>query len=154
MTSSIGYTAIHTEGGLLPVDLLNRIAAGDTSVGGLSDADYHLAPGERISEQIARAWSRLLPAWRRFAAELETLPEGDPAAGATRERWLQPLFHELGQGRLLSTKAIEIEGRSYPVSHMWGHVPIHLVGVGTSLDRRQAGVRGAATVCTAWSRSY
>jgi hypothetical protein len=145
VTSHIGYTAIHTEGGLLPVDLLSRVAAGDTTVGGLSPGDYHLAPGERISEQITRAWSRLLPAWRRFAADLESLPVDDPAAGVTRERWLQPLFHELGQGRLLPTKALEVEGKAYPISHMWGHVPIHLVGVGTSLDRRQAGVRGAAT---------
>jgi hypothetical protein len=145
MSTPVAYVAIHTEGGLLPVDLLNRVAAGESTVRGLKEADYHLAPGERLSEQIARAWSRLLPAWRRFAAELDSLQEGDPAAGATRERWLQPLFHELGQGRLLPTKALDVEGKSYAISHLWGQIPIHLVGVGTSLDRRQPGVRGAAT---------
>lgn len=145
MTAPAAYTAIRTEGGLLPVDLLSRVAAGDPTVGGLKDADYHLAPGERIGEQITRAWNRLVEAWRRFASELDNLPEGDPAAGATRERWLQPLFHELGQGRLLPHRAIDIDGKAYPISHMWGRIPIHLVGAGTSLDRRQAGVRGAAT---------
>jgi hypothetical protein len=145
MTAPVAYTAIRTEGGLLPADLLNRIAAGDTTVGGLTDSNYHLAPGERLGEQITRAWNRLLPAWTRFAAELDALPEGDPAGGATRERWLQPLFHELGQGRLLPTRALTIDGKNYPISHMWGKIPIHLVGARTSLDHRQAGVRGAAT---------
>lgn len=145
MSESSGFSAIRTEGGLLPADLLTRVRGGDASLPGLAPSDYHLAPGERLSEQIARSWSRLVPLWRRFAADLEALAAGDPAAGATRERWLHPLFDELGYGRLVTARALEIEGKTYPVSHWRGRVPIHLVGAGTSLDRRQAGVRGAAS---------
>lgn len=145
MSELSGFSAIRTEGGLLPADLLARVRGSDVSLRGLTGADYHLAPGERISEQIARSWSRLVRLWRRFAADLETLTAGDPAAGATRERWLHPLFDELGYGRLVTARALEIDGKSYPVSHWRGRVPIHLVGAGTSLERRQAGVRGAAS---------
>src|SRR5262249_39210787 len=62
----------------------------------------------------------------------------------TRERWLLPLFQELDFGRLTTAKAIEVDGRSYPVSHGWGHVPIHLVGSHIDIDRRTPGATGAA----------
>lgn len=62
----------------------------------------------------------------------------------TRERWLLPLFSELGYGRLLTTKALEVEGKTYPISHGWQHTPMHLVGCQVDLDRRAAGVAGAS----------
>lgn len=145
MSSASGFSAIRTEGGLLPADLLSRLAGPDAALPGLSTADYHLAPGERSTEAIARSWNRLVPLWRRFATVLEGLGEGDPAAGATRDGWLYPLLDELGYGRPAPTKALEIEGKSYPISHLRGRLPLHLVGAGTSLERRQAGVRGAAS---------
>lgn len=145
MSESGGFSAIRTEGGLLPADLLTRVRGGDTSLPGLTPTDYHLAPGERLGEQIARSWSRLVPLWRRFATELDELSNGGPAAGATRDKWLYPLFDELGYGRIVAARAFEVEGKNYPVSHWRGRVPIHFVGAGTSLERRQAGVRGAAS---------
>ena len=62
----------------------------------------------------------------------------------TRERWLLPLFEELGYGRLVQQPAIEIDGKSFPVFSRWQHTPIHLVGCGVKLDRRTPGVEGAA----------
>jgi hypothetical protein len=50
----------------------------------------------------------------------------------------------LGYGRLQASRAVDINGRSYPVSHAWQHVPIHLVGRNIDLDHRTAGVAGAA----------
>ncbi len=145
MSSTGGFSAIRTEGGLLPADLLNRVAGHDAGLAGLSTSDYHLAPGERLTEAIARSWNRLVPLWRRFATVLDVLDPSDPAAGATRDGWLYPLLDELGYGRPASTRSLEIEGKSYPISHLRGRLPLHLVGAGTSLDRRQAGVRGAAS---------
>ena len=40
----------------------------------------------------------------------------------------------------------EIGGRTYAINRFFGPVPVHLVGCGLSLDRRAAGVRGAAAV--------
>src|SRR5207237_10353270 len=68
----------------------------------------------------------------------------DPATTVTRERWLLILFSELGFGRLQTARAVEISGRTYAVSHEWGHVPIHLIGARIDLDRRTSRVAGAA----------
>jgi hypothetical protein len=75
---------------------------------------------------------------------LEKLPSNDPGTSLTRERWLLPFFQELGYGRLPLGKAIELEDKSYPISHIWSHVPIHLVGCRVDLDRRTPGIAGAA----------
>jgi hypothetical protein len=138
------FATIRTEGALLPADLLARIAEGDPQVPGLAPDDYHLLPGEKINEATNRAWNRLLGAWTAFRAAMARRPPGDPATGETRDRWLLPLFQELGYGRLTPTRALDVDGKSFPVSHGWGHVPIHLVGAGVDLDRRTAGVAGAA----------
>lgn len=45
---------IRSEGGLLPADLLARVAALDRDLGGLAVSDFHLAPNERLGEAIAR----------------------------------------------------------------------------------------------------
>jgi hypothetical protein len=35
------FAVIHTEGALLPIDLLQRIVAGDKGLGGLAPAEYN-----------------------------------------------------------------------------------------------------------------
>src|SRR5205807_1053635 len=103
-----------------------------------------LPPGERLNEAISRSWNRLVAAWATFRDALARLPEGAPATTETRERWLLVLIGELGFGRLQPARGLEMDGRAYPVSHLWGAVPIHLVGAGVSLDRRTPGQAGAA----------
>lgn len=44
------FTTVKTEGGLLPADLLQRIAEG-RNVEGLRPEDYHLLLGERLNER-------------------------------------------------------------------------------------------------------
>ncbi|HEY7985218.1 MAG TPA: N-6 DNA methylase, partial [Ktedonobacterales bacterium] len=140
------FTTVRTEGALIPADLLTRIAAGGPDLDGLTPEDYHLY-GERINEATNRAWNRAVGAWEAFKAARAGWPAGDPGTTGTRERWLLPLFQELGYGRLQAARAVERDGQSYPISHLWGaHVPIHLVGAGVDLDRRTPGVAGAARV--------
>ncbi len=138
------FSAIRTEGALLPADFLLKVSEGDPSMPGLSPSDYHLLENERLNEAINRSWNRLVPAWKALkkALKMENMP--GPLTGVTRERWLLPLFQELGYGRLTPSKAIEIEGKTYPISHFWNNVPIHLLGVDIDLDRRTPGVHGAA----------
>ena len=142
------FTTIHSEGAILPPDLLQRIAEGSPRAGGLDglrpEEDYHLARGERLNEAINRSWNRLLGAWAAFRGQAERLGAGDPGTTLTRERWLLPLFQELGYGRLATARAVELDGKSYAVSHAWAAVPIHLAGFRVSLDTRTAGVAGAA----------
>lgn len=138
------FRAVHTEGGLLPADLLQRIAAGDRALDGLDPAAYHVDTRERLNEAIARSWSRLIDAWRIFEEARAALPADDAASGVTRERWLQVVFAELGYGRLVQRPAVEVDGRSFAVFSEWNDIPIHLVGAGVGLDARAHGVRGAA----------
>ncbi len=141
MTGSL--TCLRVAGGLLPPDVVAGVLTG--SVDGLRSGDFHLA-GEAPREAAARTWTHLLGVWRRFREELARLPEGDPAVGLTRERWLTALLAELGYGRVPTTGAggLQVEGRSYPVSHLWSATPVHLLGWGVDLDRRTPGVPGAA----------
>lgn len=138
------FTTIRTEGGLLPADLLARVAAQDRDVPGVRPTDYHLVQGESFGERVTRSWNRLTGAWKGFSSALASLPPNDPGTTLTRERWLLPLFEELGYGRLQTARAEDVDGRSFPISHAWRQAPIHLVGARVPLDRRTPGVRGAA----------
>ncbi len=140
------YTTLKTEGAILPRDIIQRIADYDKSLGGLTPESYHLGKTEKINEATNRAWNRLVGAWAGFRQTREKLSETDIGTRVTREQWLLPLFQELGYGRLLTTKAIEFEDRQYPISHIWQHAPIHLVGCKVDLDKRTAGVAGAAKI--------
>jgi len=138
------FTTIRTEGALLPAEILRRIVEGDRKLEGLDPESYHLEKTEKINEAVNRSWFRCLGAWRTFRAAAEKLPDADTGTTLTRERWLLILFQELGYGRLLVSKSQEIGGAAYPISHIWHHTPIHLVGFRQELDRRTPGVAGAA----------
>lgn len=135
---------VRTEGGLLPPDLLERVRALDRKLPGLDEAAYGLRRGERFGEAITRSWNNLVGDWATLQRELATVGPDDPATTPTRERWLLPLFEELGYGRLASSRAVEVEGKTYPVSHAFELIPLHLVGANVPLDRRSRGVAGAA----------
>src|SRR6202022_4300433 len=53
-----------------------------------------------------------------------------------------PLFTELGFGRLPSSKAFEKNGKKYAISHLWEHVPVHLVSSSLELDTYSLRTRG------------
>ncbi|MBN8595973.1 MAG: N-6 DNA methylase [Anaerolineae bacterium] len=136
------FTTIRTEGALLPADLLQRITEG-TTLDGLTPESYH-RPGEKLNEVINRSWNALQGIWASFRTAQARLPEGDSGTTLTRERWLLPLFRELDYGRLPTAPAAEIDGRSYPISHAWEQVPVHLVSYKLDLDKRTPGATGAA----------
>ena len=140
------FVTVKTSGLLLPVDLLARVVDDDPELPGLTRSAYHLVGSERLSEAVARSWNVCLAAWRSYRESAAGLAESDAGTSLTRERWLLPLFQELGYGRLQTSRAIEIDEKSYPVSHVWNDsVPIHLVSFRYALERRTAGVTGAAT---------
>ena len=63
------FTTVRTEGAILPADLLQRIADGDSGLEGLKPEDFHRA-GERLNEVINGAWNRLLGQWQTFQSAL------------------------------------------------------------------------------------
>lgn len=139
------FVTVRSEGGLLPSDLLQKLAIGSGDLGGLKPENYHLAANERINEAVARSWTRLLAVWQAFDEARSKLPEEDRGTTLTREKWLLILFQEFGYGRLPLAKDLETDSKSYPISHYWNHSPIHLVGFRTDLDRRTPRAVGAAS---------
>ncbi|MDR7252265.1 hypothetical protein J2X46_001241 [Nocardioides sp. BE266] len=144
--SQSSYVGVRIEGGLLPAGLLSRLATSRTPVAGYDSQDYGLAAGESVREAANRVWAYLRTAWVGYRDALERLPESDRGTTLTRDRWLQILLDQLGYGRVAPTPAggITVDGKSFPVSHLWGPVPIHLLGARIELDRLTAGAAGAA----------
>ncbi len=163
------FQAIRSEGGLLPSDLLRRIVDPASKVPGVEPATYGLPAGERINEAITQSWNRLRRHWAEFRALVPAsgeprgassradlaLPHSSTPArpspgaegahtGLTNDKWSLPLLRELGFGFLPTTPAPTLDGKSYAIRRFAGSTPIHLVGCSVSLDRRSAGVRGAA----------
>jgi hypothetical protein len=138
------FTTIRSEGALLPTDFLLRIAEGDRDVAGLQPEAYHLQEREKLSEATTRSWNRLLGFWSAFQSASVSLKVGDAATGLTRDKWLLPLFQELGYGRLPAGSGFDINGKKYPISHTWQNTPIHLLGRNVDLDKPTKGVAGAA----------
>lgn len=142
------FVAVRIEGGVLPSEVLTRVvsARGDSNLPGMGSVDYHLAAGETVREAANRVWAYLTGAWAAYRDELAKLPEGDPATRLTRERWSLLLLDQLGYGRVPTTNGgMSADGKTFPVSHQWGPVPIHLLGAGVRVDSRTAKVAGAAT---------
>jgi hypothetical protein len=145
MKRTQNFQTIRSEGGLLPPDLLRRVLDPKAKLEGVAPEDYGLPQSERLNEAITQSWNRLRKHWVEFRTAASGLAEGEPGTGLTNDKWSLPLLRELDFGPLPTTPARQIAERSYAISRFLGPVPIHLVGCGVSLDRRAAGVRGAAS---------
>jgi hypothetical protein len=138
------FETIRSEGGLLPPDLLRRVLDPRAKVPGTEPEAYGLARGERLNEAITQSWNRLRRHWKEFREDARNLPDGDPGEGLTNDKWSIPVLRDLGFGMLPTAAGPEIAGRTYAIKRFFGATPVHLVGCGVNLDKRAAGVRGAA----------
>jgi hypothetical protein len=138
------FSAVHTIGGLLPADMLVRISEGK-DVSGSGPADYRVVGARSVPDDAERHWDYLKSIWLELRQKLPVAAEAqapaDPTALAVRD-WLEPLFNALGFGRLTAVGAAGIStddgSKTFPISHSWQHVPIHLVGWNAKLDTRSA----------------
>jgi len=142
-----GLQAIRVEGGIVPPTLFQHMQADDIGdPTSRSAASYHLVGRESIRDAANRSWTYLVGAWQswREAQAKEPAAFASTNGALVRERWLLVLIQELGYGRLAPhSGGITVDEHTYPVSHLWQQVPIHLVGPGVDLDRRHPGVTGA-----------
>ncbi len=131
------FHTVSSDGVLFPHDFLCQIIQREPQLEGLSEASYHL-DGEKLNEAISRSWARLLQKWH-LAYDTH---RADKFCKDLKEAWLFPFFFELGYGRLPSIKPLEKDGKKYPISHLWEHVPIHLVTSLEELDTYSPRSRG------------
>lgn len=139
------FSAVHTIGGLLPADMLVRISEG-RDVEGSKPADYDIFGSRSVPDEAERHWDYLKSVWKELRGKLPVAPEAETPAdptGLAIRQWLEPLFAELSFGRLTALGASGIEAddgtKTFAISHLWTHVPIHLIAWNTRLDTRPGG---------------
>ncbi|MCX4390539.1 N-6 DNA methylase [Micromonospora peucetia] len=138
------FTAVHTIGGLLPADMLVRISEG-RDVPGSKPADYRVVGARSVQNDAERHWDWLKAVWKDLRGTLPAAPEADTPAdptGLAAAQWLEPLFTAFGFGALspIGTAGITADdgGKTFPISHRWNHVPVHLAPWNATLDKRPA----------------
>ena len=150
------FTTVQTSGLLLPVDLLARIVDGDPSLPGLTPDAYHLNAGERLNEAAARAWNTCVGNWKAFREAARKLPASDQGTTLTRDKWLLPLFRELGYGWLQANKAASTSTAKPTRSATSGRDMSRCISCRSSM-RSTGGRRGPperpSGARTAWCRS-
>ena len=103
------YTAIITEGGLLPADMLQAIAEGERSeVAGQRPEDFGLAKGRRMSDEIASAWGAVRAQWLVFQSFMDRRRPTESVTTLTRRRWVEPFLEILGYELTSTTTARRI----------------------------------------------
>ena len=143
------FSSVKIVGGLLSSSLLDRVFAGDPQVPGTGPQTYGLERGESVRQQASRSWLYLIDVWQEFQRRITGAGDGPDAAEArsarvTRERWLRILLREFGFRQLATDGNVELDGKNFPVSHRSAHVPVHLLGWGTDLDRKTPKVTARA----------
>ncbi|MFJ4424171.1 Eco57I restriction-modification methylase domain-containing protein [Streptomyces bobili] len=144
--TALAFTAVTTVGGLLPADMLLRIAEA-RNLPGTKSADYGLPASVPVRDEAERAWEYLKPLWRDLRKALPSDPNtGAPAADPTGRAgtdWLAQLFRKLDFGALTEVGAGGIPADSepekrFPVSHRHGPALVHLIPWNQELDKRPA----------------
>lgn len=141
------YTAIRSEGNLIPDDLLDKIT--NEEIAGQKAADFGLPKGRHLLDQIQSVWSDALDFWNVFRRRMESPPESDPyGTTLTREKWLYQLLNDpqtFAYDLKLQSSAITANGASFPVSHFAGDLkdapPVHIEGFKIDLDHRAPKLR-------------
>ncbi len=139
------YATIHLEGGFLPPDMLDRIAAGDSNLPGLRASDFGL-DGRRLGDELQDAYSYAQTEWQAFRRRYERAKQaGQSATTVTREGWINPLLERLdyvrrGYTLVRQPAAVEAGNERFVISHRAGEdptaPPVHIVGFDDELDRR------------------
>lgn len=130
-------TIIRIEGSIFSPDILDRLE--DTP--SQAPATYGLPAAVKVKDEIARAWAFAQDDWQKFQNRLNTLSPDSAATTETRNYWIIPLLERLDYRLEYRSKAEEINGKLYPISHRAvnrGNLPVHIVGYNdkNGLDRR------------------
>ncbi|MCQ3923388.1 MAG: restriction endonuclease [Rhodocyclaceae bacterium] len=131
------YPSIRIEGAILSPDILDRL----DDAAGQRPADFGLDTGSKVKDEIARAWADAQDYWRIFQRKLETLRPESPATTETRQQWVTPLLGLLGYQLDYQAKGVELNGKTYAISHRLAHrgnTPIHIIGAreAAGLDKK------------------
>lgn len=133
----MSYPSIRIEGAIFSPDILERLEEAP----GQRPADFNLDTGNKVKDEIARAWADAQDYWRIFQRKLDSLKPDSPATTETRQQWIVPLLGLLGYQLEYQAKGVELNGKNYSISHRAtnrGNTPVHVVGYrdAAGLDRK------------------
>jgi len=135
------YVAIRSEGGLIPYDLLDKIASEDAA--GQKPPDFGLPKGRRLTDEISRVWADAQSLWSNFKRRRESLGDRDPYGTSITRNWIGSLLGDvdmLGFDLKLQASAVVVNNSTYAISHRSGEgedaIPVHIEGLKIDLDRR------------------
>jgi hypothetical protein len=132
----LSYRAIRIEGGLIPAEELTRLTLlADPKASEQSEAQYRIAKGLKLRDEIARDFKIALNLWQDFQALRKR--QDVQAHDVTVREWLLPLlrdvlhFHDAAR-----SPALERAGHHYAIGHAGngGRVPLVFAGFDQPLD--------------------
>ncbi|QSR35237.1 restriction endonuclease [Marinobacterium iners] len=103
------------EGGLLPADLFNQLAA--LQLPGQSAAEYRIPQGLTLRDEIGRYWRIAQANWQNFDQQRQRTDLSDPTGAA--QHWLHSLLTEVfgfTDLQAYSTPQV-IDERGFPITH-------------------------------------
>ncbi|MCX7985264.1 MAG: restriction endonuclease, partial [Bacteroidetes bacterium] len=132
------FSCITVEGGLIPVDIFEKIVTGD--IFGQNPADFGLDHTRNLLDEMASAFGDARAYWEAYQRALKRLDPNESTTSITREQWILPLLRVLGYHVTFFPKAAEVDGRSYAISHRADNdenaPPIHIEGNHVDIDKR------------------
>lgn len=132
----LAYRAIRIEGGLLPAEELTRLTLlADPKASEQTEAQYRIAKGLKLRDEIARDFKIALNLWKDFQALRQR--QDVQAHDVTVREWLLPLLRDvLHFHDAASCPAIEHAGHHYAIGHTGsgGRVPLVFAGFDQPLD--------------------
>lgn len=131
--------SISVEGGLLPADLLEQIATGDTQ--GQREQDFQVEGTARLTTTMESAFSGVRKHWESYRRGLERSSGAAARTRITRQRWMANLADELGYDELhRASSSLQAGERRYQIYATAGEAddapPFHVVSSDQELDRR------------------
>ena len=131
------FNSIRIEGAILSSEILEKI----DSAAGQKVADFGLDGNVKVKDEIVRAWADAQDYWRIFQRKLDNIKSESPATTETRNIWIVPLLGLLGYQLEYQAKGLELNGKTYAISHRVlnrSNVPVHIIGCRepAGLDRK------------------
>ena len=128
--SRLEFAAIEIVGGVLPPEIVTRIAAFDMA--GQSEEEYGILRGLKLRDEIARYYRVAMAHWERFAAVRDDNPE------ASVVFTLDLLRDCFGFIDIRETGTLVLAGREFPIRHAAhaGKVPVVLAPVAPTESRK------------------
>ena len=132
-TTRLDFAAIEIVGGLLPPEIVTRVAAFDMP--SQSEETYGILRGLKLRDEIARFYQIALAHWERFDA---ARPGNSSAPQTFVLELLQDCF---GFANIDGTGVVNLSGRSFPIPHAShsGKTPIVIAPMAPT-DSRRTGI--------------